>query len=82
MQYLLMLYTDESGWGTMTPEQQQQGMAAYAAYTQALSAAGVLKNSNRLRPSASATTLRITDGKRKCSTAHSQIRRNRLRATI
>ncbi len=63
MQYLLMLYTDESGWGTMTPEQQQQGMAAYAAYTQALSAAGVLKNSNRLRPSASATTLRITDGK-------------------
>jgi hypothetical protein len=63
MQYLLMLYTDESGWGTMSPEQQQQGMAAYASYTQALSAAGVLKNSNRLQPSASATTLRTTDGK-------------------
>ncbi len=63
MQYLLMLYTDESGWGKMTPEQQQQGVAAYAAYTQALSAAGVLKGSNRLQPSASATTLRTTDGK-------------------
>jgi hypothetical protein len=63
MQYLLALYTEESGWGKMTAEQQQQGMAAYAAYTEALKGAGVLKNSNRLQPSASATTLRITDGK-------------------
>ena len=63
MQYLLTLYADESGWSKMTPEQQQQGVAAYAAYTQALQAAGVLKGSNRLRPSATATTLRTTDGK-------------------
>ena len=63
MQYLLMLYTDESGWGKMTQEQQQQGVAAYQAYTQALSAAGALKNSNRLQPSASATTIRTTDSK-------------------
>ena len=41
MQYLLTLYSDESGWDKMTPEQQQQGVAAYNAYTQALSAAGV-----------------------------------------
>ena len=33
MQYLLTLYTDESGWGRMTPEQQQQGTAAYMAYS-------------------------------------------------
>jgi hypothetical protein len=63
MQYLLTLYSDESGWGKMTPEQQQQGVAAYAAYTQALSAAGVLKGSNRLRPSSTATTLRTTNNK-------------------
>ena len=63
MQYLLTLYADESGWTKMTPEQQQQGVAAYAAYTQALQAAGVLKGSNRLRPSATATTLRTTNGK-------------------
>jgi hypothetical protein len=63
MQYLLTLYTDESGWGRMTPEQQQQGMAAYAAYTEALRSAGALLNSNRLRPSGTATTLRATNGK-------------------
>jgi hypothetical protein len=63
MQYLLTLYADESGWGKMTPEQQQQGAAAYTAYTEALRSAGVLINSNRLRPSTTATTLRSTNGK-------------------
>ena len=28
MQYLLALYSEESGWSQMTPEQQQQGIAA------------------------------------------------------
>jgi hypothetical protein len=63
MQYLLTLYANESGWGQMTPEQQQQGVAAYAAYTEALRSAGALINANRLRPSATATTLRTVDGK-------------------
>ncbi len=63
MQYLLTLYSDDSGWNSMTPEQQKQGMAAYAAYTEALAASGVLKGSNRLRPAATATTLRTTNGK-------------------
>ena len=63
MQYLLALYVDESGWGRMTTEQQQQGSAAYTAYTEALRSAGALINSNRLRPSATATTLRSTNGK-------------------
>jgi hypothetical protein len=63
MQYLFALHMDESGWGQMTPEEQQRGVAAYAAYTEALKSAGVLINSNRLRPSATATTLRTTDGK-------------------
>jgi hypothetical protein len=63
MQYLLTLYADESGFTRMTPEQQQQGMAAYTAYTQALEAAGVLVGRNRLRPSSTATTVRSTNGK-------------------
>ena len=63
MQYLLALYVDEYGWGRMTTEQQQQGSAAYTAYTEALRSAGVLINSNRLRPSATATTLRSANGK-------------------
>ena len=63
MQYLLALYLDESGWGKMTPEQQQQGSAAYTAYSEALSQAGAMKGGNRLQPSATATTIRTTDGK-------------------
>jgi hypothetical protein len=63
MQYLLALYSDETGWDKMTPEQQQQGGAAYTAYTQALMAAGVFRGSNRLRPTSTATTLRTTNGK-------------------
>ncbi|QNI34553.1 YciI family protein [Alloacidobacterium dinghuense] len=63
MQYLLLLYANESGWDQMTSEQQQQGYAAYMAYTEALKAAGALKGSNRLRPTATATTVRANNGK-------------------
>ncbi len=63
MQYMLGLYLEESAWERMTPEQQQQGAAAYTAYTEALKAAKVHVGSNRLRPSATATTLRATNGK-------------------
>jgi hypothetical protein len=63
MEYMLMVYSEEAGWGRMTAEQQQQGMAAYMAYTEALTKAGVLKGSNRLRPVATATTVRMAEGK-------------------
>ena len=63
MQYLLLLHADETGFTRMTPEQQQAGMAAYMAYSEALNKAGVMKGSNRLRPVATATTVRIADGK-------------------
>jgi hypothetical protein len=63
MQYLLMLYVSEAGWIRLTPAEQEQGVAAYRAYTEALTKAGVLKGSNRLQPSSAATTVRIADGK-------------------
>lgn len=63
MEYLLMIYSEEGQWEQMTPEQQQQGMAAYMAYTEALRTAGAMKGSNRLRPSSASTTVRIKDGK-------------------
>jgi hypothetical protein len=63
MQYLLMLYVEEGGWNKMTPAEQQQGMAAYRAYTEALQSAGALKGSNRLQPSNTATTIRVANGK-------------------
>jgi hypothetical protein len=63
MQYLLMLYVNESGWTKLSKAEQEHGVAAYTAYTEALTKAGVLKGANRLQPSASATTVRTTNGK-------------------
>jgi hypothetical protein len=63
MQYMLMLYVDEAGWPKLTKAEQEQGMAAYIAYTEALTAAGVLKGVNRLQPSSTATTVRVANGK-------------------
>jgi hypothetical protein len=63
MQYLLLLYANEAGWDQLTPEQQQQGYAAYMAYSKALQEAGAFKGSNRLRPISTATTVHVDNGK-------------------
>lgn len=63
MQYMLMLYVSEAGWSQLTPAQQEQGVAAYHAYTEALKQAGVLRGVNRLQGSSAATTVRIANSK-------------------
>jgi hypothetical protein len=63
MHYLLMLYVDETGWTKLSKAQQEQGAAAYTAYTQALKKAGALVGANRLQPTTVATTVRETNGK-------------------
>jgi hypothetical protein len=63
MQYMLLLYANEGGWAHLTPVQQEQGVAAYRAYSEALTKAGVLKGADRLQGSSAATTVRLTDGK-------------------
>jgi hypothetical protein len=63
MKYILMAYVNESGWTKLSKGEQEQGMAAYVAYTEALTKSGVLTGSNRLGPSSAATTVRIANGK-------------------
>jgi hypothetical protein len=64
MQYLLLIYGEESGWDKMTQAEQEKGMAAFRAYTEALKKAGVMVGSNRLQPISAATTVRAqADGK-------------------
>jgi hypothetical protein len=63
MQYLLMSYVNETAWPKMTEAEQKQGVAAYGAYSQALAKSGVLKGSNRLQPTSTATTVRAVEGK-------------------
>jgi hypothetical protein len=63
MQYMLTLYVDETAWPKMTQAEQQQGYAAYMAYSEALKQAGALKASGRLQPTSTATTVRTVNGK-------------------
>lgn len=63
MQYILMLYTEETGWSRLTQAEQQNAMAAYNAFTEALTKAGALKAVDRLQPASTATTVRIANGK-------------------
>lgn len=63
MQYLLLLHASEDGWSKLTKAQQEQGIAAYQAYTEALKAAGVYLGSNRLQPASTASIIRIAGDK-------------------
>jgi hypothetical protein len=63
MQYLLLLHTDEKAMQAASPEQTGAVLAAYGAYMKAMGDAGVNKGGQRLRPTATATTVRVKDGK-------------------
>jgi hypothetical protein len=63
MQYLLMIYNNEAGFRTAPKEAVTQMSAAYAAYTEAMQKAGVVRGGERLRPTSDATTVRVKDGK-------------------
>lgn len=63
MQFMLMLYSDETGWLRLSKEQQQQAMGAYSAYTEALRKAGAFKAASHLQSARLATTVRVVDGK-------------------
>jgi hypothetical protein len=63
MQYLMMLYADEAGFARVPPEQLQKVMADFNAFTNEVKEGNVYVGSNRLRPVASATSVRVRDGK-------------------
>ena len=62
MKYLLTIYSDESRYATMTPEESGQIMAAYGAFGAKAQEAGVLLGGEGLQPTATATTVRVRDG--------------------
>ena len=62
MQYLLTIYTDESGFADATPEDGKRMMAAYEAYTAELKQSGAFVGGEGLQPTSTATTVRVRDG--------------------
>ena len=63
MQYLLMIYGDETEAAKIPPEQIKTMMPAYANYTEAMKQAGVWLGGDRLRPTNAATLVRMRDDK-------------------
>ena len=62
MRYLLLIHSNESRLAEMTPEEGGEMMAGYERFTIALEKAGVLQGSDRLQPTATATTVRVRNG--------------------
>jgi hypothetical protein len=63
MKYLLMIYGDESALKASSKAETEQVLAAYGAYLDAMKKAGVVLGTNRLQFSATATTVRVANGK-------------------
>ncbi|MGH2404860.1 MAG: YciI family protein [bacterium] len=65
MKYMLLIYGNEAGMQAASKSEGEQMLAAYGAYVEAMKKAGVMVGGDRLRPTASATTVRVVNGKPK-----------------
>jgi hypothetical protein len=63
MKYMLLIYSNESQWQGLAKSEIDQRIAAYRAYTDAITQAGVLVSANRLQDTPSATSVRVSNGK-------------------
>ena len=63
MQYILLIYGDESSWGSASPEEQAKNMQEWTDYTQFLKDKGYHIAGDALHPTSDATTVRVRDGK-------------------
>lgn len=63
MRYLLMIYDNEAAAATMSEAEQQAELNAYWTFTNEVNAAGVYKGGEALQPIATATTVRVRNGK-------------------
>jgi hypothetical protein len=59
MQYMLLIYGDESSWGNRSEEERGQMMQAYGDFTQELQDSGAMIAGDALQPTQTATTVRV-----------------------
>jgi hypothetical protein len=62
MKYLCLIYSDETQWPKLPKEETDKMLAEYGAFTESVKRNGSWIGSNRLRPTSSATTIRIRNG--------------------
>ncbi|HET6921893.1 MAG TPA: YciI family protein, partial [Anaeromyxobacteraceae bacterium] len=63
MQYLMLIYEDEKARARKSPADVERIMGEWWAYDDALRKAGVHRAGDALRPTDTATTVRVRDGK-------------------
>ena len=63
MNYLLLIYTNEAQVAAMEPAALQTMMADYTDFTKGIVKAGQFKAGDRLKPTSSASTVRVRNGK-------------------
>jgi hypothetical protein len=64
MQFLLLIYDQEADWAKLTPAQQGAMYQEYGQFTKEITEKGMYLGGNQLKPIATATTVRVRDGKR------------------
>jgi len=63
MKYILLSYVGEAGWPQLTKAEQEEWLGAAKAYAEAMTRAGVLRSTVRLKPSSAASTVRVANGR-------------------
>jgi hypothetical protein len=63
MKYMLLINVAEAVYQNASKAESERRMAAYGAYTEAMQKAGVMIAGDRLQPVATATTVRVNNGK-------------------
>jgi hypothetical protein len=63
MRYLCLIYSDERQWETMTPADAQVVMGEYMAFTDAIKKSGHYVAGEALKPTTTATSVRMRNGK-------------------
>jgi hypothetical protein len=62
MQYMLLIYGDESSWDGRSDEERGQIFQAYGAFTEELRQSGSMVAGDALQPTQTATTVRVQEG--------------------
>jgi hypothetical protein len=62
MQYLLLIYANESEMGAMQPSALGKMIGEYTEFTKGIIQAGQFKAGDRLKPTSAATTVRVRNG--------------------
>ena len=63
MRYLCLIYEDEKAWESLPPGQAEAVMGEYFAFTEDIRSKGQMASGEALQPTATATTVRVRNGK-------------------